>query len=46
MSVATLDPQSGLRATIREAIRGSRQDYTEAPIGRAVILLSRSLRRV
>ena len=27
-------------ATIKEAIRGSRQDYTEAPIGRAVILLA------
>src|SRR5215216_2822966 len=27
-------------ATIKEAIRGSHQDFTEAPIGRAVILLS------
>jgi putative MATE family efflux protein len=27
-------------ATLREAVRGSRQDYTEAPIGRAVILLA------
>jgi Na+-driven multidrug efflux pump len=27
-------------ATVREAIRGSHQDYTEAPIGRAVVLLS------
>ncbi len=29
-----------LLATLREAVRGSRQDYTEAPIGRAVILLA------
>ena len=29
-----------LWATLREAVRGSHQDYTEAPIGRAVILLS------
>jgi putative MATE family efflux protein len=27
-------------STIREAIRGSHQDYTEAPVGRAVILLA------
>ena len=27
-------------ATIREAVRGSHQDYTEGPIGRAVILLA------
>ena len=27
-------------ATLREAVRGSHQDYTEAPIGRAVVLLS------
>jgi putative MATE family efflux protein len=27
-------------ATVREAVRGSHQDYTEAPIGRAVVLLS------
>ena len=26
--------------TVREALRGSRQDYTEAPIGRAVLLLA------
>ena len=25
---------------VREAIRGSHQDYTEAPIGRAVVLLA------
>jgi putative MATE family efflux protein len=26
--------------TVKEAVRGSRQDYTEAPIGRAVVLLA------
>jgi putative MATE family efflux protein len=33
----------GVRAiasTLREAVRGSHQDYTEAPIGRAVVLLA------
>jgi putative MATE family efflux protein len=35
------DPASpSLGATIREAIRGSRLDYTTAPIGRAVIMLA------
>jgi putative MATE family efflux protein len=29
-----------LWATVREAVRGSQQDYTEAPIGRGVILLA------
>ena len=33
-------PHSNIWATVREAVRGSRQDYTEAPIGRAVILLA------
>ena len=33
-------PEPSLWSTVREAIRGSHQDYTEAPIGRAVILLS------
>jgi putative MATE family efflux protein len=32
-------PQS-LWSTVKEAIRGSHQDYTEAPIGRAVVLLA------
>ena len=40
VATATADPPPGLWATIREAIRGSHQDYTEAPIGRAVILLA------
>jgi len=35
------EPTPGLWATIREAVRGkSHHDYTELPIGRAVILLS------
>ncbi len=31
---------SGLWAALREAIRGSRRDYTEGPIGRALLLLA------
>src|SRR5262245_6219510 len=31
---------AGVWATIREAVRGSRIDYTTAPIGRAVIMLA------
>jgi putative MATE family efflux protein len=36
------EPQAsgGLVATLREALRGSTQDYTEGPIGRAVLLLA------
>jgi putative MATE family efflux protein len=30
----------GVWATLREAVRGSHQDYTEVPVGRAVILLA------
>ncbi|HEY6929427.1 MAG TPA: MATE family efflux transporter, partial [Thermoanaerobaculia bacterium] len=30
----------GFWATVGEALRGSRQDYTEAPLGRAVLLLA------
>jgi putative MATE family efflux protein len=33
-------PPPGFLATIREALRGSRLDYTTAPIGRAVIMLA------
>ena len=32
--------RSSIWSTLREAVRGSHQDYTEAPIGRAVVLLS------
>jgi putative MATE family efflux protein len=32
-------PQSAW-STLREAVRGSHQDYTEAPVGRAVVLLA------
>jgi putative MATE family efflux protein len=39
VSSTETSPQS-VWATFREAVRGSHQDYTEAPIGRAVILLS------
>jgi putative MATE family efflux protein len=34
------DQQPGAWATLREAVRGSRIDYTTAPIGRAVIMLA------
>jgi putative MATE family efflux protein len=30
----------GLLATVREAVAGSEQDYTDAPIGRAILLLA------
>jgi len=39
-STADPAPVPSTWATIKEAIRGSHQDFTEAPIGRAVILLS------
>ena len=31
---------SALWADLREAVRGSQQNYTEGPIGRAVVLLA------
>src|SRR5215471_9125497 len=34
------EPAPGLLASIREAIRGSRHDYTEGSIGRAIFLLA------
>ena len=43
MSDQALDaaqPDPSIWATLREAVRGSHLDYTEAPIGRAVILLA------
>jgi putative MATE family efflux protein len=39
MTAATETEQS-LWSTLKEAVRGSHQDFTEAPIGRAVILLA------
>jgi putative MATE family efflux protein len=33
-------PRPSIWGTLREAIRGSHQDYTEAPVGRAVVLLA------
>lgn len=33
-------PDHGVWASIREAIRGSHQDYTEGPVGRAILLLA------
>lgn len=33
-------PASSLWRTVREALRGSRQDYTEGPIGRSILLLA------
>ena len=38
-ATTTQEPQS-LWSTVKEAIRGSHQDFTEAPIGRAVLLLA------
>ena len=40
MTIDTIDRPPTLWATVREAVRGSHQDYTEAPVGRAVILLA------
>src|SRR5687767_5947947 len=34
------DNSQSLWSTLREAVRGSRQDFTEAPIGRAIVLLA------
>ena len=39
-TTADTAPVQSSWATIKEAIRGSHQDFTEAPIGRAVLLLS------
>jgi putative MATE family efflux protein len=36
----SVESAPGLWATLREALKGSHQDYTEAPVGRAVILLA------
>ncbi len=39
-SAAVVPVSPGVWATLREAVRGSTQDLTEAPIGRAVVLLA------
>src|SRR3954462_1110015 len=39
-TTADTAPAASTWATIREALRGSHQDFTQAPIGRAVILLA------
>jgi len=39
-TTAVSTPPPSIWGTLREAIRGSHQDYTEAPIGRAVVLLA------
>jgi putative MATE family efflux protein len=40
ISPALAEPAPSAWATLREALRGSRQDLTEAPVGRAVVLLA------
>lgn len=40
MTQVEAQPEPSLWATVREAVRGSEQDFTKAPIGRAVILLA------
>ena len=37
---ATADAEQSVWSTLKEAVRGSHQDFTEAPIGRAVVLLA------
>ena len=37
---AAVAPRHSFWSTLREAVRGSHQDYTEAPIGRGVVLLA------
>ena len=40
MTTATEAHEPSAWSTIKEAVRGTHQDFTEAPIGRAVILLA------
>ncbi len=40
VSTPVVHPATGVWETVREAIRGSEQDFTKAPIGRAVVLLA------
>ncbi len=40
MSDSLTPSAEGFWASVREALRGSRQDYTEGPLGRAILLLA------
>src|ERR1044071_6265769 len=40
MTSAVETSEPSVWSTIKEAVRGSHQDFTEAPIGRAVVLLA------
>ena len=40
VAAVNVEPAPGVWATLREAVNGSHQDYTEAPVGRAVVLLA------
>ena len=40
MATVTESAAPSIWSTLREAVRGSHQDFTEAPIGRAVVLLA------
>src|SRR5207249_3839184 len=40
IAAAAPNARAGIWATLREAIRGSRIDYTTAPVGRAVVMLA------
>ena len=40
LAPVTTPEHPSLWSTVKEAVRGSHQDYTEAPIGRAVVLLA------
>ena len=41
MSTTLAEPaEPSVWSTVKEAIRGTHQDFTEAPIGRAVVLLA------
>ena len=40
MTTAASDSTPGLWTTVREALRGSHQDFTEVPVNRAVVLLA------
>jgi putative MATE family efflux protein len=39
-SSSTIESSPSIWSIVKEAVRGSHQDYTEAPIGRAVVLLA------